>query len=265
MELRNAASVPRSEKILKLANCLAADVVGDTVRITGPKVASKIQVAAVTSAGALPSIGVIIKKTGTTDCQVQCDGPVRGVYTGLTPNATYVVGTDNRPATVGDANYPTVDPIQQIGIATSDDELLVGLQDISAAGAMMQPVLTLGETVVLGDLLTLDSAGDAVRAGATFSAGIWKLTAVARAGGLAAATIDVSLAGELVPVRFSSAPGAGANNSLVFLSTSPGEGTLTPPVSSGTVVYVVGLLQGADGVSLTPTVAFDPQFIIRRP
>jgi hypothetical protein len=142
MQRLNTASPQRAEQILGQADCLAGDVIGDTVRITGPQVANKYQVAAVGSGGSLPSVGIVLKKSGSTTCIVQFDGPVRGVYTGLTPNAAYVVGTDNRPAKAGDGNFPTTDPIQQIGIATSNDELLLGLQDVVTGGPWTEDEFT---------------------------------------------------------------------------------------------------------------------------
>ncbi len=50
------------------------------------------------------------------------------MYSGLTPGRVYVVGTDGKPATQGDLNYPPTGEahaFQQIGIATSDDELFI--------------------------------------------------------------------------------------------------------------------------------------------
>lgn len=125
--------------------------------------------------------------------------------------------------------------------------------------------LTLGENILTGQVLTLDSAGDAIRADATFSTDAWRPAAVARVGGSTGATISVGLSGELVPILFGAAPGAAANGSPVFLSTIAGEGTLTPPLTSGNVVYVIGILQGADGASTTPSVVFQPQYISRIP
>lgn len=77
----------------------------------------------------LPASGVIIKKLSPTVCFVQFHGTVPfTVYSGLTPGRVYVVGTNGMPATYGDANYPPTGgahAFQQIGVATSDDELLV--------------------------------------------------------------------------------------------------------------------------------------------
>lgn len=126
----NAASIPRSERILGRATCLATDIAGDCVYITAAKVGNAFQVtkADVTDPSKMPAVGLILKKWTATTGVVHFHGPLRGVFTGLTPGARYVVGTDGRPATVGDANYPVAGGttlFQQIGVATSSDELLV--------------------------------------------------------------------------------------------------------------------------------------------
>lgn len=126
----NAASVPRSERILGRATCLATDAVGDCLYITAAKVGNVFQVAAadITDVTKLPVVAIVVKKDSPTNAIVQFHGPLRVVYTGLTSGLSYVVGTDSRPATVGDANYPIAGGtthFQQIGVATSGDELLV--------------------------------------------------------------------------------------------------------------------------------------------
>lgn len=126
----NAASIPRSERIQGRATCLATDAIGDCLYITAAKVGHVFQVAIadITDPTKMPVVGIVLKKDAPTNCWVHFHGPLRGVYTGLTPGIRYVVGTDSRPAKVGDANYPTAGGttlFQQIGIATSSDELLV--------------------------------------------------------------------------------------------------------------------------------------------
>lgn len=102
------------------------------MKVILPRVGPLWKVAGVTSltiTDLLPASGVIIKKLSPTVCFVQFHGTVPfTVYAGLTPGRVYVVGTDGKPATFGDANYPPTGgahAFQQIGVATSDDELLV--------------------------------------------------------------------------------------------------------------------------------------------
>lgn len=135
-----AASVPRAEKIIRRAYCLASDSEGDIVRISGPKSGRRLQVVSgdVTSSTGVPAIGVIIRKLSDTDCFVQMHG-VCSVHSGLTPGKSYYVGTDSRPAGRTDPNYPSAGGttfFQQIGVATDTDELLVdpGSADLGGIG-----------------------------------------------------------------------------------------------------------------------------------
>lgn len=68
-------------------------------------------------------------------------------------------------------------------------------------------------------------------------------------------------AGTLINVRFSEAeiPISTNNGNLVYLSSVPGEGTLTPPDTPGSVVFSVGILQGANGTNVSPKVVFQPK------
>lgn len=134
----NAASVPRSERILGRATCLATDAVGDCVRIRAAKVGNVFQVEKVdiSTPGSPPAVAIIRKKYTATNCIVHFHGPLRNVYTGLSPGIIYLVGTDGQPAKLGDANYPVAgtDYFQQIGVATSTDELLVIPLDVAFGG-----------------------------------------------------------------------------------------------------------------------------------
>jgi hypothetical protein len=110
------------------ANCLASDAAGDIVRITAAKTANLFNVTRIdiSVSGDPPAVGLIVKKYTTTTCLVQFHGPYRGVLSGLVPGTAYSVGTDGRVASVGDLNYPGSTQVnQQIGVATSSDELLV--------------------------------------------------------------------------------------------------------------------------------------------
>jgi hypothetical protein len=117
---------------------LSSDAVGDVLRIRAAKVGNRFQVEKVdiSTLGSPPGVAVVVKKYTATDCIVHFHGPLRSVYTGLTPGVQYMVGTDSRPAAVGDANYPTAgsDYFQQMGVATSDGELLVSFLDASFGG-----------------------------------------------------------------------------------------------------------------------------------
>jgi hypothetical protein len=127
----NAASIPRSERIVRRASCGAGDAVGQCVRVAGPRVGPLWDVEGVTSLtinSQTPAIGVILSKSSPTECFAQFHGPApKSLYAGLSAGQLYVVGTDGQPAAQGNTTYPPGDPhvFQQIGWATSDDELVV--------------------------------------------------------------------------------------------------------------------------------------------
>lgn len=68
--------------------------------------------------------------------------------------------------------------------------------------------------------------------------------------------------GTLINVRFIDPPESTNNGQMVYLSNddlNPGCATLVRPDSSGTVVFSVGILQGANGSNLSPKVVFQPR------
>lgn len=66
--------------------------------------------------------------------------------------------------------------------------------------------------------------------------------------------------GGLYPILFDVIPAAADNGSRVWLSTTDGKATLTPP-GNGWAQSFVGLLQGADGSTITPKVLFQPRLV----
>jgi hypothetical protein len=64
----------------------------------------------------------------------------------------------------------------------------------------------------------------------------------------------------LVPVLFAAVPLATDNGKRVYLSTTPGEATLTAP-GVGNALVLVGILKGADGITATPTVMIQFQVV----
>lgn len=123
---------------------------------------------------------------------------------------------------------------------------------------------TAGAAIALGDLLTFDSSGDAVPAVSTTATGEWEVAGVAASAAAAASPVQIfTIRGLATQTRFGVAPGAGANGTRVYLSSSAGAATLTAPTTPGNTVMLVGLLIGADGATTTPEVVFHPQFIAR--
>ena len=113
---------------------------------------------------------------------------------------------------------------------------------------------TAGEALTIGSIVALDASGDAVKASSTFALDDWRAIGVATTNAAPAALVTVAQDGTLVPVEFGAAPAASANGDYVFITTTAGIGTLTPPSISGEVIYVIGILQGADGITSVPPV-----------
>jgi hypothetical protein len=136
---------------------------------------------------------------------------------------------------------------------------------IGIAGGVGGVVLVAAEALSLGHIVAIDAAGEVLRAAASFSGGNFYAVGSARQAVLAGSSVQVATSGDLGPVRFSVAPLASANGQRVFLSTTAGIGSLTPPLTAGNVVFTVGVLQGADGITIAPSVLIQPQYVSRRP
>ena len=119
--------------------------------------------------------------------------------------------------------------------------------DIVGSGAGL--TLTAGEVITAGEIITIETTtGDAVLADSNTGT-----------------TLDGLAIGVAVFGAADAAPAAASNGSPVFVSTTAGEATLTAPTGAGNVVYLLGILQGADGADTSPLVLFQPQFIAVRP
>lgn len=148
MHQANAAPIPRAEKALGRANCLATDSVGDLVRITSNKVGNRYQVTRADPTGGttIPAVAVILRKFSPTECVVQFHGPLPAsrmdgppaVYTTLSAGMAYFLGTDGLPAAPGDVNFPVAGGtthFQQIGVANDAGELYLNLLEARLGGA----------------------------------------------------------------------------------------------------------------------------------
>ena len=69
--------------------------------------------------------------------------------------------------------------------------------------------------------------------------------------------------GSLIKVRFMDGdePNQSNNGYPVYLSTNQGFATMNAPTSAGSAIFQIGILQGADGVSPTPMVLFQPMLV----
>lgn len=108
------------------ANCLGTDVAGDFVRITGDKAGGLAQVTKVDIADKtkMPAVGVIIQKTGVTDCFVQTFGVIAA--TGLVSGSRYWIGATSQLAASHVLPATGLIAIAQVvGVALDPTELLL--------------------------------------------------------------------------------------------------------------------------------------------
>jgi hypothetical protein len=119
------------------------------------------------------------------------------------------------------------------------------------------------DILVLGSLLIINSSGNLQLADSDTG-----ITDEARVIGsstdafLIGEEVEVNaVPGRLIPVLFAAAPAAGLNGSPVYLSSTPGFASTSAPIGAGNVVYLLGILQGADGISTTPDILFQPSLI----
>jgi len=120
------------------ANCLATDIVGDSVYVTGAKIGIYYQVAKVNinNLTQIPPFGIIVAKASAQVCTVQTGGAVAGIYTGLTPQKELFVGTDGQlTETIPTPPLTGKRASQLMGLVTSTDEfqLSIGLPIIMVA------------------------------------------------------------------------------------------------------------------------------------
>lgn len=124
--------------------------------------------------------------------------------------------------------------------------------------------LVAAENLNAGDVVSIDATGQAQKAttsGATNPPKFY-VVGVAKTGATTGNPVSIySNVLTKVPVRCSAIPIASDNGKPVFLDSAvPGEVVLTLP-SAGNAVVRVGILQGADGVTSTPDVLIQLQFV----
>ena len=145
------------------------------------------------------------------------------------------------------------------------DNVQDAINDIIVQDLTSVEVFTAGEALSVGDVLTFNSSGEVIRANSSIAGGEWEVIGVSKESVLLGSSVQVfTKSGSLPNTRFGVAPPAIQNGNLVFLDSTSGQATVTPPVTSGNTLFTIGTLQGADGVSMTPIVHFRPQFIAQR-
>lgn len=147
----------------------------------------------------------------------------------------------------------------------SADNVQDAITDVVINDLTSIEVFTSGEALTAGDVLTFNSSGEVIRANSSIAGGVWEVIGISAETVGASVSVQVfTKSGSLPSVRFGAAPAASLNGRLVFLDSTSGQATVTPPTSNGNTLFTVGTLQGADGASMSPEVLFRPQFIAFR-
>jgi hypothetical protein len=140
----------------------------------------------------------------------------------------------------------------------------VAWRDLSATTTPGIPVtkLVAGENLLVGDACVIEgSSGEAFKASADTTVNRRLVTAISKDAPPAGVLADFyTVRGVLIPIRFGAAPAAANNGDLCYLDTTSGLATLTAPTGPSTIVVELGVIQGADGASVTPLVIYDPQY-----
>jgi len=157
-----------------------------------------------------------------------------------------------------DINYVNSAPITSTNVGDA-------LTEIVSSDLTSLKTFIAGEALIAGDVVALNSSGEAIRADSSIAGANWEVIGVANETALLGDSLQVvTKMGACPNVRFTAAPAASLNGTLAFISTVSGLATTTPPTSSGNTLFTVGILQGADGATMTPTIVFRPQFIAHR-
>ena len=123
------------------------------------------------------------------------------------------------------------------------------------------------ETLVVGDIVRVANSldvgftpGRVVLAGSTNTEGDIVL-GIVTVGGNQGDVVSIATSGK-VGCGFSVAPPSVDNGKKIYLSSTNGKATTTPPSTIGNVVCKVGILAGADGITTTPLVDIQIQEIM---
>jgi hypothetical protein len=262
------------------------DVTGPTVVITaGPHVVTTEQVLLVdASAGPITVTLPLTASRFGNDLQVQkIDSTTNAVTVNRSGAETIDGAVSQTLAQQGDSLWLVADSsnsewqisqsrraeditFDSSGLPTlTADNVQDAIQDILNNDLSSIEVFTSGEALTVGDLLTLNTSGDVVRADSSIGAANYEVIGVSnQTVGIGVPVQVVTHTGAVPNVRFTGAPAAALNGRLVFLSTSTGLASIAPPGAGGNAIFTIGTLQGADGATATPTVVFRPQLIALR-
>jgi len=138
MQVLNPLSASRAEAAFSPrtlpATCQASDAAGDCVYVTGDMSGGRYLVSKSdpNDPAKLPAIGVLVAKLTATECTIQVEGALEGLYSGLLPGRLLYVGNDGRPTHA----IPAV--AQIIGVASSTTGLVVN--PVTPLGGVLSPL-----------------------------------------------------------------------------------------------------------------------------
>lgn len=129
MILQPVAGAGRGAAHIVDANCQISDAVKDVVHVSGDEVGgiytvTKVDIAATDAVEAI-GIGVITEKLTSTTCRVQLNGPLVGVYTGLTPGRRLFVGNLGQLVEAPPLPSSGASLIQKMGYALSSSAVML--------------------------------------------------------------------------------------------------------------------------------------------
>jgi uncharacterized protein (DUF2345 family) len=179
----------------------------------------------------------------------------------------------------GDSTYTVPDPSATAFKLTDGTSDYIIVDSTSGAEKLDLPqftnlsggagiILETNDAVVVGNIVQVEPTAGKVGLADADTGTLNDALAIGVSMDAAAATNDIrinTIQGTRVPVKFTSAPAAASNGLPVWLSATAGQASMTAPTGTGVVTVVLGLLQGADGITDTPEILWMPQIISQGP
>lgn len=220
-----------------------------------------------TVAGTITQVNVSVLQAGTDGVYEVGQGLNTGSITfadlataaGMDLNSAYLAG--NTITTTGGAGDVTFTGTEEFVVSTAGGMQVDNF--LNLAGTAGVELTAAAGGLSTGELIQINASGEAALADNNTGTVTDSFVMGASTGAFGAGTTAQihTVQGALVPVLFGAAPAGASNGSEVFLDSTAGQATLTAPSGSGEVVYAIGILQGANGVTATPNVLFIPRLV----
>ena len=151
---------------------------------------------------------------------------------------------------------------QQVNVNVSEVvvEVEVGLCVQTVASPSFLQTRIAGEDLLFANIVTVNSSNLLVKANIDIAGGLWEAIGATNAAYLSGQGAGFyAHHGRLTRLLFDVIPPASANGDIVYLGAT-GLASLTKPSLGGDKVVTLGVLSGADGVTIAPQVFFDPDY-----